>query len=152
MHDSILKLVSETRGFHAFFIFDNPYFIGPDSSSSQRLVLSESTQAKVIELVTEDIASGVGVSSQDFQEKYCRPLRLGEVWLNRQKAHFGKCVTDSPAFQRVANMLLSSQGRVRILACIRGSCPLEGRSDQDVGASEHCGRSVWFVRSSSQVT
>ena len=57
------------------------------------------------------------------------PTRMAEAWVNKQINLFGS-VAESAPFKRVAAMLTTSRGRVKILGCVEGKVPLECKGSE----------------------
>ena len=130
--EEVLDMVSARRNFLVGYIFDNIHFTGPDKNK----ILSSNAMKIALTLLFEELDSRVGVSVPDFENRWCAPLRVAELWTKRFLSRFGDVARTNPGFQRVVDMLHSKAGRSKILACMTSGCPLEGRSSEDCGIAE----------------
>ena len=130
--DAILKRLEEA-GVPNSYVFDNKYFSGQGQDKGKRL--SDKGRLACVDIYEEDVAQGGKFSVGTFVEDVCRPMRHAEQWITAKKNHYGVLAT-SPAFQRVADYLMSGRARLQILGCMKTGLRLEGTSSENMGVEQ----------------
>lgn len=90
---------------------------------------------QALQLLADDLASGVGMSVNVFLNEYCAPLKTAEIWVMQKRRHYG-ALAELPAFTRVEQWLRSGPARIEVLRCMRSGCRLEGNSQEYPGIEQ----------------
>ena len=112
----LLKLYPKLKG---AFVWDNSFLVV--STTRQRDRMSSAFAADAFKLLLEHVAE---LTSKQFVEKVCRPLRVLEVWLCLISKRYGSVATLSPALTRVTDHLRSWGGLASVRRCIEGGVVL----------------------------
>ena len=137
LNPAVLELL-ERYGVPNSYIYDNSYFSGHGRDAGKRL--GDVWRAAVINLYGEEVSKGMAFSKASFDAELCSPLKHAERWVKDKRREFG-ALTDSPAFRRVEEFLMTSQARPLVLRCMRLGIRLEGsgpNSSGDAAGIDQC--------------
>ena len=81
------------------FFLDNPYFVGCTGQAMMQLPVTG--QLAVLQQVAGAIDDGIKVSKEEFQTRFCAPVKLALAWVNRHVKHFPSFVADNEAVSHV---------------------------------------------------
>ncbi len=80
----------------------------------------------------------MSISINDFQTEFCAPIKAVEAWVTSLRRQHGKVAETSLALKRVAKMLCTDRGRVKVLGCMRDKIPLHGTLNSNDYGIEEC--------------
>jgi hypothetical protein len=115
------------------YIFENKFFSGQGVDKPKRL--SDEGRLAVLTIYQEEVEKGGTFSKATFVDELCAPLRRAEQWVKEKRGIYG-ALAQSPAFQRVADFLMTGRARMQILTCMKSGLRLEGTSAENMGIEQ----------------
>ena len=81
-------------------------------------------------------------SKNGFEEDILHPLWSVSQWQSSIVKQFGATASESPAFTRLVDFLMTKGGLVKVKCCRANKTRLHGSSDRDVGIQDRCPKGV----------
>jgi len=128
-------VVKEMEELKPSYLYDNPYFTGSGGSADKKL------RSKFMLVALRHLQTGsVGVRTPEYtadgwQDRLCKNIRAVDLWQRVMLKRFGHVASESPAFQRVVEMMLTKGGLEKVAAQLKLGA-LHGKSDADRGIEE----------------
>ena len=120
----------ERYGVPNSYVYDNNYFNGHGREANKRL--GEKWVEAVLNTYSEEVTKQAAFSRSSFETDICAPAKHAERRVADRRREFGS-LSDSPAFRRVEEFLMSAQARPLVLKCMRLGVRLEGPGPNSTG-------------------
>jgi len=115
------------------YIHENKFFSGQGSDRPKRL--TDEGRLAAVAIYKEEALNGFAFSKKSFVDEICSPLRHAEAWIKNKRNDYG-VLAKSPAFDRVADFLMSGRARLQILSCMKLGLRLEGTGPDHMGVEQ----------------
>ena len=106
------------------YVSDNKCLLGRGESARYKLTPTYAKAA--LDRLFDVLDAGKTISSKDFFNDYCMPLKTLESWEKQQVSKFGQVARDFPAFQRLIRSLQTENGRQKLCLCVSQRLPISG--------------------------